>query len=452
MVRKLISVTLVTITFFSLISLLAVPATAQTPRVYVLQVSGTISSVTAEAVSEAVATASASSSPLILAIDTPGGTLDATFNIISAIERSNVPVIGYVSPAGATAWSAGTYILMSTHVAAMAPSTIIGSAQPVTVGPTGGAEPVTDSKVINALTEYITVRAQAHGRNETAAAEFVTENLNLNADEALAFHVVEYKASDTRQLLGLIDGTVVDTASGPYTFNTANADIVTLSPSVRVLVLRGLADPILASILLFIGVYWLIFGITSPGHGSEIGGALLLIAGLIGLGVLGVNLGGLVLIAIGAALLIAELYVPGFGALGIGGFIAIILGSLLLFNTGPIVIAQSTLTELFVILLVAPTGFGAFFLFAAYKVAKVRRQTPMVWSMIGEMADAVDDMEAGKKGFVVYQGEMWEATASVPVRKGEKVKIFGKEGPLLKVGPSDAVKADRPPATVADRK
>ena len=442
MARRSIAVSLATITFLSLLISWTGPAEGQNPRVYVVEITGTISSVTVETVNEALATATASSSPLVLAIDTPGGTLDATFDIIDAIERSSVPVIGYVTPAGARAWSAGTFILVSTHIAAMAPRTIIGSAQPVTVGPTGGATPVTDSKIINALTEFITVRAKQHGRNDTAAREFITENLNLDADKAEAFGVVEYLANDTRELLTLVDGVTATPTTGPYTLRTANAEIITVSPSIRILVLRTLADPVVASLLLFIGLYWLIFGVTSPGHGSEVGGAVLLIAGLIGLGVLGVNLGGLVLIAIGAALLVAELYSPGFGALGTGGFVAIVLGSLLLFSTGPLIIAQDALFQLFLVLLIAPIGFGAFFLFAAYKVVEVRRRKPMGWSMIGELAEAMDDLEPGTEGFVIYQGELWKAIAKTPVKRGEKVRITAKEGPVLRVSAGTADQRD----------
>jgi len=433
--RNSVSVALTILALFSLLSLWSGPVHGQGPRVYVAEVTGTISSVTVEAVDEAIATASATSSPLILALDTPGGTLDATFKIIASIERSRVPVIGYVTPAGATAWSAGTFILMSTHVAAMAPRTIIGSAQPVTVGPDGGAIPVTDSKIINALTEYITIRALAHGRNDSAAREFITDNLNLGADDAKAFDVIEFVAKDALELLARIDGLEGEAGGQPYRLTTTNAELIAISPSLRVLVLRTLADPILASLLLFIGLYWLIFGVSSPGHGSEVGGAVLLIAGLVGLGVFGVNVGALILIGIGAALLIAELYNPGFGALGIGGFIAVVLGSLLLFSTGPLVIAQPDLFLLVLVLITAPVAFGAFFLFAAYKILQVRQQKPIGWSMIEDTAEAVDDLEPGVEGFVLYQGELWRAISKGPVIKGGKVKITAKEGPVLKVSP-----------------
>jgi membrane-bound serine protease (ClpP class) len=433
--RKKVSVALAILSLFSLICLWTGPVHAQGPRVYVVEVTGTISSVTVEIVNEAIATASATSSPLVLALDTPGGTLDATFKIIDAMERASIPVIGYVTPAGARAWSAGTFILLSTHIAAMAPRTIIGSAQPVEVGPSGGTTPVTDPKIINALTTFITVRAEAHGRNATAARAFITDNLNLDADKAEAFGVIEHVADDTRELLTFIDTKEVDTASGRYALTTENAEIITISPSLRVLILRTLADPFLASILLFIGLYWLIFGLNSPGHGSEVAGAIVLIAALVGLSALDVSLGALILIAVGAALLMAELYAPGFGALGIGGFIAVVLGSLLLFSSAPIAIPESELFQLFLILIIAPVSFGAFFLFAAYKIIEVRRRNPIEWSLIGDLAEAMDDLEPGVEGFVLYQGELWRAISDGPVKKGGKVKITAKDGPVLKVSP-----------------
>jgi membrane-bound serine protease (ClpP class) len=303
------------------------------------------------------------------------------------------------------------------------------------VGPSGGTVPVTDSKTINALTEFISVRAEAHGRNATIARMFITDNLNLDANDALAVGAIEWVANDTRDLLVQIDGTEVDTASGPYALSTANAELISVSPSARVAILRTLADPVIASILLFIGLYWLIFGLNSPGHGSEVAGSIFLIAGLVGLSALDVNLGGLILIGVGAALLLGELYSPGFGALGIGGFIAVVLGSLLLFSSGPIVIAEPDLFRLFLILIIAPIGFGAFFLFAAYKVIEVRRRKPIEWTLVGDVADAAEDLEPGIEGFVLYQGEYWKATTSGTVRKGQKVKIIAKEGPVLRVSP-----------------
>ncbi len=136
---------------------------------------------------------------LLLMLDTPGGGLAETTEIIAQIERTDLPVIAYVYPEGATAWSAGTLILLSSDVAAMAPHTIIGSAQPVKLTPTGGTEPINDTKITNAIVALIEEKARAHGRNTTAAKEFVVSNLNLNAEEALEYGVIEYVSSSARR-------------------------------------------------------------------------------------------------------------------------------------------------------------------------------------------------------------------------------------------------------------
>ncbi|MEE9585844.1 MAG: ATP-dependent Clp protease proteolytic subunit, partial [Nitrososphaerales archaeon] len=215
-----------------------------------------------ELVREALNSAAVSATPVILTINTPGGSLDATFDIIEEIERAEVPVIGYVYPTGSTAWSAGTYILLSTHIAAMAPHTLLGSAQPVSVQPFGGAEPVNDPKVLNALTAYIVERARMHGRNETAARLFVIENLNLAAEEARENGVIDILAPSLPELLEMIDGKVVDTIQGPYTLRTSGARTVDWSPSIRIIVLQVLSEPMVSYLLFIIGIYALIFGVT----------------------------------------------------------------------------------------------------------------------------------------------------------------------------------------------
>ena len=142
---------------------------------------------------------------LVITLDTPGGGLAETKEITGQIERTSVPVIGYVYPSGATAWSAGTVILLSSDIAAMVPGTIIGSAQPVQIGPTG-TEPVNDSKVINAVVALAEEKARTHGRNTTAAREFVTSNLNLNAEDALEFGVIEFVSPNLESLMEDVDG------------------------------------------------------------------------------------------------------------------------------------------------------------------------------------------------------------------------------------------------------
>jgi len=149
---------------------------------------------------------------VMLLLDTPGGGLTETQEILKMMEQSRLPVIGYVYPEGATAWSAGTLILMASDVAAMAPHTIIGSAQPVQLSPTGETEPINESKTINAIVALIEEKARAHGRNETAAGQFVTANLNLNAEQAEKWGVIEYVAPRSRSFSGRSTGSRLKTS------------------------------------------------------------------------------------------------------------------------------------------------------------------------------------------------------------------------------------------------
>ncbi|MFQ6134357.1 MAG: nodulation protein NfeD [Nitrososphaerales archaeon] len=410
-------------------------ASAQPPNLPVVSLEGSITTMSVELVKEALSSASASATPVILTINTPGGNLDATFEIIEAIERAEVPVIGYVYPSGSTAWSAGTYILLSTHIAAMAPHTLLGSAQPVSVQPLGGAEPIDDTKVLNALTAFMVEKARMHGRNETAARLFVLENLNLSAEEASRDGVIDILASSMPELLEMLDGTVVDTAQGPYSFRTLDAKTVKWSPSLRIFALQVLSEPMVSYLLFIIGIYALIFGVTSPGYGGEVLGAIFIILGIIGLGFTEANIGALILIGIGAVLLVAELFAPGFGLLGGGGFFCMVLGGILLIPPGPWVVSLEWLNRLLITILVVPAIAGAFFIFAAYKIIQARRRRPFIRGVVGGFAEAADELSSEKTGFVVYKSEYWRAKSSVPIKRGAKVKVVRKDGSLLYVEP-----------------
>ena len=389
-----------------------------------------------ELLNEALQYAEKNAQPLILVLDTPGGSLDSTFEIIKLIENSKVPIIGYVYPAGATAWSAGTYILLSTHVAAMAPHTLIGSAQPVTLSPTG-SQPVNDTKLINALTAFLVERARMHGRNETTAKLFIKENLNLNEEEAKKYGVIEVTASSLEDLKKQIDGLTVTTTSGNFTIKSKDATIVEWSPSLRILILKTISEPTIALFMLMIGLYTLILGLTSPGVGGEIVGGILLLLGLIGIGMIkDINVGALILIGLGAALLLYEIFTPGFGIIGGAGLVSTLLGSLLLFPRQWIV-SPEWLNTLYIVSLVVPLTIGGFFVFAAYKIIKVRKRPPFLGRMIGDEAEAVEEITSKKEGFVIYKGEYWKARSEKTVKEKQKVVIVGKEGPVLIVKPKE---------------
>ncbi|MEM2127961.1 MAG: ATP-dependent Clp protease proteolytic subunit, partial [Candidatus Bathyarchaeia archaeon] len=226
-------------------------------KVLSVRLEGTISSMSYELVGEALMAGERGGfSAVLLLIDTPGGLLDATMGIVELIERSRVPVIGYVYPPGGKAWSAGTYILMATHIAAMSPNTLIGSAQPVSFEPLGGgSRPIEDPKTLNALEKYMMERARAHGRSEEVAKRFVRENLNLNDEDALSLGVIEVRAKNVEELLEKVDGREVEASGRTITLRTSKAGIIEWSPSLRVRLLGFISEPILAYLLFIVG-FW----------------------------------------------------------------------------------------------------------------------------------------------------------------------------------------------------
>jgi len=364
---------------------------------------------------------------LVITLDTPGGGLAETKEITGQIERTSVPVIGYVYPSGATAWSAGTVILLSCDIAAMVPGTIIGSAQPVQIGPTG-TEPVNDSKVINAVVALAEEKARTHGRNTTAAREFVISNLNLNAEDALEFGVIEFVSPNLESLMEDVDGMEAKNR----TLATSGAEIVRFEPSFRLQVLAVLSDPLLAGLLLIVGLYALIFGLSNPGLGAELVGVITLALGLIGLG-FSVNLGALFLIVLGLVLLLVELNSPGFGLLGAAGLACMIVGSVLLVPIGSAdwYTPAAYKRDAFIALIVPTIVIGGFFVFALYKVAEARRRPTYYQKMEQEVAEALDRIDP--KGHVMYNGEYWVAVSEEPIEPGELVEVVGKERTILKV-------------------
>jgi membrane-bound serine protease (ClpP class) len=429
--KKTLTLILLTIFLFTI----TLTTSSYSKNVLIVKIDGIINIATEELINEAVNLATTSNfEAIVILIDTPGGMMDSTFKIVNTIENSKIPVIGYVYPVGGKAWSAGTIILMSCHIAAMSPGSVIGSCQPVSFNPLGGSEPINDTKIINALTTYLIERARMHSRNETAARSFVEKNLNLGAEDALRNGVVELIASSIDELLKAVNGVQVHTISGDVKLNTENAQIVSFTPGLRVNILKIICEPTIAYLLLLLGLYALIFGFATPGYGGEAVGAILIVLGLIGLGLLSVNILSLILIGLGAILLVAELVTPGFGIIGSGGIFCIIIGTLLLMS-GPMLVTSEWLTTFYTIGVSIAAVLGGFMLFAAYKVLKARRAKPVIGVMIGDEAVAIDDIGPGSYGFVRYHGEYWKAKANQNVKKGQKVLIKDKDGPILVVEP-----------------
>lgn len=431
-----------------LLALLALPLLAQPAQgqaapagpVLQLNVEGPITRATDLYLEEGLELASREdASAVLLVLNTPGGGLEETFRMTDRIAQSRVPVIGYVAPRTAVAWSAGTVVLLSTHVAAMAPFTVIGSSQPVALSE-GGFTPINDSKIINALVSKLRALAALHGRNETAAEEFVTKNLNLNAEQALAADVIEHVAPDVPGLLRAVDGSVVSTSQGNVTLSTAGRPVRVVGPTLRVAVLSVFFDPLIAGLLLLLGIYALIFGLGNPGLGAEVAGAIAILLALVGLG-FSVSLVGVALIALGAGLILLEMHTPGFGVLGIAGLGALVLGTLFIAPLSPTGPGQWAFPaeyqqQVLLILSLPSLVFAGFLLFALVKVQQVRRRKPAIGGIEGEAATVTDAIGPGKPGFVAYQGERWQAVSDWELQPGERVVIRGKDGPVLRVEPA----------------
>jgi membrane-bound serine protease (ClpP class) len=424
--------------FFFLLLFLSSSVSAQTSSVVLVEITDTIDQSTVEVITDSLKQAEANNAQaVILLLNTPGGGLDQTFEIAEIIKQSDIPVIGYVYPSGATAWSAGTFILLSTPLAAMADHTIIGSCQPIETS-LEGTRFINDSKIINALVEWLQERAVMYGRNETLAKLFITQNRNVNATVAKNSNVIEIVASSIDQLLSDIDGRNMTTASGTITLYTRDAEQVKYSPSLKIQILKLISNPILTSLLLMLGIFALLVGISTPGYGAEVFGVIAILLSLIGSG-FSISTLSIIFIIIGCLLLAVEIFVtPGFGVVGIGGIICLVIGSIFLIPSYPTrkwLISGEYMTDAITIMLLVIVLFALFFAFLLYKVLQIRKKKSSVGKFAGEKAVAIERITPEKPGFVRYKGEYWQAKSEVVIETNTKVVIIEKDETMLIVKP-----------------
>jgi membrane-bound serine protease (ClpP class) len=377
---------------------------------------------------------------IVLLLDTPGGGLQQTFDIADMIQFSQIPVVGYVYPSGSASWSAGTFILISTHIAAMANHTIIGSCQPVEVT-FEGTRVINESKTINALVEWIQERANMYGRNRTLSKEFITINRNVNATLAKEYGVIEHIADSVDQLLIEIDEVNIITSAGNITINTKNAKQLVYTPSFKIQFLKILSNPIITSLLMMLGIFALIFGISSPGFGAEVFGVIAILISLVGSG-FAVSELSIIFIIIGCLLLIVEIFAtPGFGVIGTGGIICLVVGSIFLiptFSTREWVISMDWINDLITILLIAAVLIAIFFGFLLYKILQIRKKKKAVGIFIGEKAETIDRITPGTLGYVRFKGEYWQAKSNMTIEPNTKVVVLKKEESVLIIRPIDS--------------
>ena len=266
---------------------------------------------------------------LIVRINTPGGLVDATMEINELFLNAPMPIAVLVAPSGAIAGSAGTYILMASDIAAMAPGTTIGAAQPMALSPEGSTD--AGDKIITFYATYMRNTAEQQGRPGDIAERFVTENLSLGSGEALEKGMIEYLAGNVNELMNEIDGKEIEKLGEIYLLNTADAPIEQGEMNVGEKLQNWLSNPQIAFLVLMAGFLGIYLGLSAPGTiVPEVGGLILLILGIYGIGLFNVNTTGIILLILGIGLIMAEIFTSGFGVLGIGGAISLAVGAIML--------------------------------------------------------------------------------------------------------------------------
>jgi len=420
--------------------------------VVVVDVEGAIGPASSDYFERALAEAQArGAQAVVLRMDTPGGLDSAMRDIIRAIISSPIPVITYVAPGGARAASAGAYILLASHVAAMAPGTNVGAATPVQLGGMGGVpegdqpkdedkegegkpQPpgnAMERKLVNDATAYIRSLADLRGRNADWAERAVREAASLSAQAALEEKVIDVIADDLPQLLEKIDGREVKLDGGSVTLRTAGAEVQEIRPDWRNQLLAVLTDPNVAYILMLVGIYGLIFELANPGSlvPGVLGGICILLA-LFAFQALPINYAGLALMLLGMAFIIGEVFVPSFGILGIGGVVAFVIGSVILFDS------DSSFFSISMGLIAGFAVVSAVLLFAIASMAVRVHGRPVVSGaeqLIGAEGEALADFTA--TGQIRVRGEIWTAATDTPLRRGERVRVVAREGLRLRVAP-----------------
>jgi membrane-bound serine protease (ClpP class) len=398
-------------------------------EVMVITINGIISPVSAEYIGKNIRKANEKRvEVLIIELDTPGGLDTSMRDIVKGIIGSEVPVVVYVSPSGSRAASAGAFITLAAHIAAMAPGTNIGAAHPVSLGVK--MDKTMAEKATNDAAAYIKSLAERKGRNVKWAEDAVRKSRSSTESEALKMHVIDLITKDINSLLSDIDGKNVQTASGEKVLRTKNAIVTREEIGIRHKILNLISNPNIAYMLMLLGFYGLFFELTNPGSiFPGVTGGICLILAFYAFQTLPVNYAGLLLIILAIILFILEVKIISHGVLTIGGLIAMIIGSLMLFESPApfmklslyIILPAAIITALFFTL-----TFGL-----AYKAYKKKPVTGSE-GLIGEKGVANADITKDG-GMVLLHGERWAAYSDEPVLKGESIIVEAVSGLKIKV-------------------
>lgn len=415
----------------------------------VATVDGAIGPATVKQVDDVIAAAAAREARLlVIRLDTPGGLSESMRDIVQAMLAAPVPVAVHVAPAGARAASAGTYMLLAAHVAAMAPGTNVGAATPVRLGGglpipgrddppedgDGTAKPPADAmerKLVNDAVAYIRGLADLRGRNREWAETAVREGASLPATEAVALGVADFLADNTGAVLAQADGRTVTVAGRAVTLATAGLAVEAIEPSLQVRLLAILTNPNVAFLLMMAGFYGLVLEFATPGSiGPGVVGVIALVLGLYALNMLPLDYTGLALVILGIAFMVAEAVTPAFGVLGIGGLVAFAFGASILLDspTPAFRLHWGTIAG------AAAVSGAVFVLLVGYAWRASRR--PVVTGeaeLIGRTATVLEWSDG--TGFVHVHGETWQARSAAALAPGDRVTVRRRDGLTLDVAP-----------------
>ncbi|MCK8081968.1 nodulation protein NfeD [Vibrio sp. 1CM24A] len=437
---------------------------AQADDVWVIEVNGGIGPATSDYLTREIEQAHDEQAKLIiLKMNTPGGLDTSMRDIIRSITTSPIPIATWVGPAGSRAASAGTYILLASHIASMAPGTNLGAATPVSLGggkaPTNPLSPQDDAnkddntsvseqdetkqensdqvkastaiekKVINDAAAYIVSLAKLHNRNEEWAEKAVREAASLDSENALTLNVIDFIASDLQQLVELSNGRTITINGINQEVQLSDVAFVEREQDWRFSLLSVITNPNVAYILMLIGIYGLLLEFYNPGVGfpGVLGGICLLLA-MYSLQMLPVSYAGLALILLGIALMVAEAFSPSFGIFGLGGVAAFTLGSIMLMDTEvpgyqialPLIIGISLFSVAFIVVTIS-------------MLVRVRNKpvTTGMEAVVGETGKVVSGFPGA--GRVLVEGEIWQARCASELQAGQLIRVIKLTGLLLDV-------------------
>jgi membrane-bound serine protease (ClpP class) len=432
----------------ALLAALPAPAGAASPEVVQANLDGDINSITASYLQGVVAHASADHAAAILIVtNTPGGLSSAMDDITEALLNSPVPVIVYVSPAGARADSAGLFVAQAADLVAMAPGTNIGSAHPVS-GSGGDIGGDLGKKVLNDAVARIRNLATLHSRNADWSENAVRNSVNVGAEEAVRLHVADLEAKDVPSLLAAVDGrTLHRPHTSDVTLRLAGAQIVSAPMSPLQFLLHALIDPNVAYLLMLLAIYGLIAEVTTPGAVVPgVVGVISAVLALVALSSLPVTLAGILLLLFAVALFVADIHATTHGVLTIGGVTALVLGSALLFNTGvgglgldPWLILGAAVVSL------------AFFGFILRKAVSARSRAAVTDAevLVGAVGEAREALDPDGRIFVAgAEHEAVSSSGTIP--RGTHVTVVAQKGARLAVAPTPVQEAETDAPATAD--